>query len=176
MNTLIWLQLSFDPFPFFQQYILAYCKHYILIENDDLGDWSPKKDCCWRLYIALAICSEAFFRVKWLRRWLPHRLLKCQSPTTVLLGTPINQMIILNQGMLLLGSNRFFFIYIEYCISSKNQTGIQVYPIFLKLKAEILLTHKWVHIPHHFVVHRVPCRRFCMDWVTQLSHNYVKNL
>ena len=46
------------------------------------------------------------------------------SPTTVLLGTPINQMIILNQGMLLLGSNHFFFIYIEYCISSKNQTGI----------------------------------------------------
>ena len=42
-------------------------------------------------------------QVTWLWRWLPHRLSKCQSPTTVLHRTPITQMIIFNQGMLLLG-------------------------------------------------------------------------
>ena len=30
--------------------------------------------------------------------WLQHKLLKCQSPTTVLLSTPITHMIFLNQG------------------------------------------------------------------------------
>ena len=34
----------------------------------------------------------------WLWRWLPRRLLKHQSLTTVLLRTPITQMIIFNQG------------------------------------------------------------------------------
>ena len=24
-------------------------RHCTLIENDHLGDWSPVKDCCWRL-------------------------------------------------------------------------------------------------------------------------------
>ena len=40
-------------------------------------------------------------------RWLPHRLSKCQSQTTVLQRTPITQMIFFNQGTLLLGSNHF---------------------------------------------------------------------
>ena len=48
-------------------------------------------------------CAEAIFRVK----WLPHRLSKRQSLTTVLLRTPITQMIFFNQGILLLGSNHF---------------------------------------------------------------------
>ena len=43
----------------------------------------------------------------WLWRWLPHRLSKRESLTTVLLRTPITQMILFNQGMLLLGSNHF---------------------------------------------------------------------
>ena len=43
----------------------------------------------------------------WLWRWLPHRLSKCQSLTTVLLRTPTTQMIFFNQGMLLLSSNHF---------------------------------------------------------------------
>ena len=38
-------------------------------------------------------------------RWLPHRLSKRQLLTTVLLRTPITQMIFFNQGMLLLGSH-----------------------------------------------------------------------
>ena len=41
------------------------------------------------------------------RRWLPHRLSKRQSLTTVLLRTPITQMVFFNHGMLLLGSNHF---------------------------------------------------------------------
>ena len=35
----------------------------------------------------------------WLWRWLPHRLSKRQSLTTVLLRTPITQMIFFNEGM-----------------------------------------------------------------------------
>ena len=45
--------------------------------------------------------------ITWLWRWLPHRLSKRQSLTTVLLRTPITHMIFFNQGMLLLGSNHF---------------------------------------------------------------------
>ena len=45
--------------------------------------------------------------ITWLLRWLPHRLSKRHSLTTVLLRTPITQMIFFNQGMLLLGSNHF---------------------------------------------------------------------
>ena len=52
------------------------------------------------------------FFFTWLRRWFPHRLLKRQSLTTVLLRTPITQMIFFNQGMLLLGSNHFLLIII----------------------------------------------------------------
>ena len=36
--------------------------------------------------------------ITWLWRWLPYRLLKHQSQTTVLLRTPISQLIFLNQG------------------------------------------------------------------------------
>ena len=43
----------------------------------------------------------------WLWRWLPHRFSKRRSLTTVLLRTPITQMIFFNQGMLLLVSNQF---------------------------------------------------------------------
>ena len=48
----------------------------------------------------------------WLWRWLLHRLLKHQSLTTVLLRTPISQMIFFTKGMLLLGSNHFL-IYLQ---------------------------------------------------------------
>ena len=60
-------------------------------------------DCslCWDLSV------KGFWIFTWLWRWLPHRLSKRQSLTTVLLWTPITQMIFFNQGMLLLGSNHF---------------------------------------------------------------------
>ena len=56
-------------------------------------------------------CAKAIFRVTcgvtWLWRRLPQRLSKRQSLTTVLLRTPITQIFVFNQGMLLLGSNHF---------------------------------------------------------------------
>jgi len=78
------------------------------------SQWNPHPTII--AFLAEAICrvkwlwrchSEDVFRVTWLWRWLPHRLLKRQSLTTVLLRTPITQMIFFNQGMLLLGSNHF---------------------------------------------------------------------
>ena len=50
-------------------------------------------------------CVEAIFRVKW--RWLPHRFRTRLSPTSVLVRTPVTQMIIFNKGMLLLGWSHF---------------------------------------------------------------------
>ena len=47
-------------------------------------------------------------------RWLPHRLSKRQSQTTVLLRTLITQMIFFNQVMLLLGWNHFLMN--QYCL------------------------------------------------------------
>ena len=52
----------------------------------------------------LTTCVEAIFRVKtWLWRWLPHFLSKHQSQTTVLLMTPIIQMIFFNQDLTIFG-------------------------------------------------------------------------
>ena len=62
-----------------------------LIEKDHLGDWSPEKDW-WLMFRQLAQ------KPSWLWRWLPLRLSKRQSLTTVLLRTPIPQMISFNQG------------------------------------------------------------------------------
>ena len=39
--------------------------------------------------------------ITWLWRWLPYSLSKCQSQTTVLLRTPITQMIFFNKGIAL---------------------------------------------------------------------------
>ena len=62
----------------------------------------------------------------WLWRWLPHRLSKRQSLKTVLLRTPITQMIFFDQGMLLLlGSNHFLIISLS-CFSSFFWTDVSV--------------------------------------------------
>ena len=42
--------------------------------------------------------SSGCGQVTWLWRWLPHRLSKHQSPTTLLLRTPVTQVIVVNQG------------------------------------------------------------------------------
>ena len=44
------------------------------------------------LLVTMRLCG------RWLWKWLPHRLSKRQSLTTVLLRTPITQMILFNQG------------------------------------------------------------------------------
>ena len=69
-----------------------------------VGDWRFEDLCGSHLQSQV---------IDWLWRWLPHRS-KRQSPTTVLLRTPVTQMIFLNRGMLLLGSNHF----LRYCLSS----------------------------------------------------------
>ena len=57
----------------------------------------------------------------WLWRWLPYRLSKRHSLTTVLLRTPVTQKIFFNQGMLLLGSNHFLS---KKKMTNKNQNDI----------------------------------------------------
>ena len=56
--------------------------------------------------------------MNWLWRWLPHRLSRRQSLTSVLVRTLITQMIFFNQGMLLLGSNHFLKVKQSSCNST----------------------------------------------------------
>ena len=86
----------------------------------------------------------------WLWRWLPHRLSKRQSITTVLLRTPITQMIFFNQGMLLLGSNHFlidwllfnfifnFSLLEEYSITSR------MFPFHLRSVSEYNVLYSYI--------------------------------
>ena len=62
----------------------------------------------YQLTNQIAHQSFGIFKFTWLWRWLLHKMLKHQSPTTVLLRTPVAPMIFLNQDMLLLGSSRLF--------------------------------------------------------------------
>ena len=92
------------------KYIYAQ-KHNVYLEWKWSSGWlEPWEGLLFVTDVSIT-CAEAIFRVKWsitwLWRWLPHRLSKCQSPTTVLLRTPVTQMITFNQGMLSLGSNHF---------------------------------------------------------------------
>ena len=41
---------------------------HTLIEKDHLGNWSPEKDCCWRLTFRQPACAEAIFRVLTLKK------------------------------------------------------------------------------------------------------------
>ena len=72
----------------------------------------------WSRDLGISWTSLSFLRhnnfqltktITWLWRWLPYRLSQRQSLTTVLLRTPITQMIFYNKGImtLLLGSNLF---------------------------------------------------------------------
>ena len=45
----------------------------------------------------------------WLWRWLPHRLSKHQSPTTVLFRTTLTRTITLHELLILLGSNHLLY-------------------------------------------------------------------
>ena len=83
-----------------------------MIEKDHLGNWSPEKDWCWWLTFQWSVQKQKceWFDwpidrvavgkwVMWLANhitwlwWLLHWFLKLQSQTTVLLRTPITQMI-----------------------------------------------------------------------------------
>ena len=73
--------------------ILYYYSWSTLIEKDHLGDWSPEKDCClWLTFQQPVQKPSSESRLDsdtWLWKWLPHRLSKRESQTTVLLRTPI---------------------------------------------------------------------------------------
>ena len=74
---------------------------------------------------------------------LQHRLSKRQSQTTVLLKTPVTQMIIFNQGMymLLLGFKRFSILYqidTKFLFESNNLLLIQK-PQFFPYTLQALL-------------------------------------
>ena len=73
-----------------------------LIDNDHLGDWSPEKDNCWRLTFRQPVrklSSDIFLCLKMASAQVVG--------TSVLRRTPVTQMIIFDQGVLLLGSNHF---------------------------------------------------------------------
>ena len=87
-------------------------------------------------------------------RWLPHRLSKCQSQTTVLQRTPITQMILFNQGTLLLGSNHFlsfenhfsnmrsFFQPVTIAMTIKALVGTRLQRLAIRSKCICLLIYK----------------------------------
>ena len=58
-------------------------------------DWSPEKDCCLWLTFRQPVRQPS--SESW--RWLPYRLSKRQSQTTVVLGTPVTQVIFFDQGI-----------------------------------------------------------------------------
>ena len=75
---------------------------------DSSGDFRSRRATSSLVFArSLAVDLWQVYTSTWLWRWLPHRLSKRQSLTTVLLRTPITQMIFFNQGMLLLGSDHF---------------------------------------------------------------------
>ena len=77
-------------------------KKKTLIENDHLGDWSPEKDNCCRLTFRQPVrklSSDIFLCLKMASAQVVG--------TSVLRRTPVTQMIIFDQGVLLLGSNHF---------------------------------------------------------------------
>ena len=116
-----------------------------MIEKDHPGDWSPDKDC--PLTDVSTTCAEA--NVPYLvwgrgKAWLLHRLSKHQSQTTVLLRTPITQMIFFNQGMLLLGWKNFLINNIEGKITEcwlVNEESI--FSKFCFVKRAKLVIHNW---------------------------------
>ena len=85
------------------------CPYYFLITTLSYGtkDCYSKRPFCFPLALWNWIANLVN---QWLWRRLSHRLSKRQSLTTVLLRTPITQMIFFNQGMLLLGSNHFLIL------------------------------------------------------------------
>ena len=89
----------------FKKIICTQEKH-TLIEKDHLGYWSPEKDCClWLMFQQPMRKSESSLLTLKMpsseSSHLMHRLSKRQSQTTVLLKTPITQMIVSNQGELI---------------------------------------------------------------------------
>ena len=84
----------------------------VFLRRNVVGDWRFDKLCENHLHSQVITFSQLKIGKPWGAIWLvlPHRLSKRQSPTAVLLRTPVSQMIFFNQGMLLLVSNHFLIM------------------------------------------------------------------
>ena len=87
--------------------------------------------------------------ITWLWRWLPHRLSKHQSQTTVLLRAPVTKMIIFNQGMLLPGLNHSFFLPVRlgeynYLLPFITTLDTKLRELQYKILNRILYTNKLI--------------------------------
>ena len=74
-----------------------------LIEDDHLGDWSPEKDCCWQLMFRQPVRKPSSASSE---DGLSKCCLNVSHHQQQSLRISVSQMIIFNQGMLLLGSNQ----------------------------------------------------------------------
>jgi len=88
------------------QYLSAYFSNSAIYSISYWKPWSPHTSSqliTSRVQQQLLYTNGIVFHfslaktITWLWRWLSHSLSKTQSPTTVLLSTPITQMIIFNQ-------------------------------------------------------------------------------
>ena len=78
----------------------------IVADYDDwTGKWiEPRSNIPWLkkiIWVIGVLRSYIQSQRTWLWRWLPHSLSKRQSRTTVLLRTPITQMMFFNQGTMI---------------------------------------------------------------------------
>ena len=105
------------------------------------------------------IAHQGFWIFNWLTlpldwRWLPHRLSKRQSLTTVLLRTRITRMIFFNQGMLVLGSNHFLkarlLLHVNSCYTPCYLSfGRVMYECFTaSYTAKLLIIVKHINFKH----------------------------
>ena len=126
-------------------------------------------------------CSPGFLNFQltntttWLWRWLPHRLSKRQSLTTVLLRTPITQKIFFNQGMLLLSSNHFLIYWLSSLlqeVSSQNQTSnwFDLFNLICSLLPNKQRT--WARLKYFWDL----CYFFCPDGTTKTTIHYTFKL
>ena len=118
----------------FKKIVCTQEKH-TLIDKDHLGYWSPEKDCClWLMLQQPVRKSESSHLTQKMpsseSSHLMHRLFKCQSQTTVLLKTPITQMIFFNQGRLI------------FCCANNLKTWIDAWVDLVKM----VIKRKWASI------------------------------
>lgn len=104
-------------------------KLYSWIKKDHLGDWSTEK----RLLLVTDVLTrsgEAIYRVKWLWRWLSYKLgcrKLCQSPTTILLRTPVTQLIFLSQGkIVIIGMHE---MHINFSVTMVKPETVSIYQV-----------------------------------------------
>ena len=113
---------------------LNYHSNYSLIENNHMGDWSPEKH--WRFDNLCGSHLQSHSTPSqdpshpddhFQSRYVTPGLLKRQSPTTVLLRTPVTQMIMFNQGTVCYCWAQTIFLFTNYNSLNLNERTI-VFP------------------------------------------------